>query len=47
MPDIKTISQRIKEYRDSKKFKKLEFDACAACQKTAILIQLVAPVLRN
>lgn len=27
MPDIKTVSQRIKEYRDSKKFKKSEFDA--------------------
>lgn len=27
MPDIKSISQRIKEYRDSKKFKKSEFDA--------------------
>ena len=36
MPDIMTITQRIKEYRDSKKFKKSEFDACAACQ-TAIL----------
>ena len=27
MPDNKTISERIKEYRDSKKFKKSQFDA--------------------